>query len=613
MKAIRYNDNAWGLLLAASAFCVYLRTLSGTVTTEDPGELATALYTLGIAHPTGYPLFTLLGWFFSHLPIGGTVIWRLNLLGALLAAFAAFWFFRLFLFLLSPRARALFGMAPPPAANPTVPRAAAAAGAVVFAYSAVYWSEAVALEVYALHLVFLALVTGLFLRALADGTRKAWILFAFTLGLSFTNHMMTVLLAPAFLYLFFSVHGFGRAAWGRIAVAVLPFLAPLSLYLYLPLRAAQGPLMNWGDPSTPGAVWKHVTAAQYGDQMFSSWEIAGRKFAGFFRELPGDFGYAPLVLAVLGLWSLRRAPRLLVFTALIFATGVFYAVNYAFNDPNFNLNAHFVVATWVVLGARWIVDLPAGARPRRVALLVVGVIALCPLFLNFSRLDKSRDTLVDDYARNVLNSMDSGAVFFTNEYERLGGPAFYLQNVEGFRKDVAVLDIILLGNPWYFGHLEQSAPWLLEESRAEVEVFRAKMDRFLESQADSAGIRASVAVMFHAFVRASWRAGRPVYVSGGINPDLIEPYQHAPTGMVFRLLGAEDTTRVAVREPVYRPLPASNPLSPTVLWDYAQSYAYQGAYRLWLGDTAGGRRLLRKAVELKPDFHQAREMLENPR
>lgn len=621
MKAFRFSDTALGMLLAASAFCVYLRTLSGTVTTEDPGELATALHTLGVAHPTGYPLFTLIGRVFSLLPLGDTVIGRLNLLGAVLTALAVFLFFRTLLYLLSPEARALFRGGPAPSGSSTpsaekLDRVAAAAGTLVLAFSAVYWSEAVALEVYALHLVFLALTTRLFLRALADGTTRSWVLFAFTLGLSFTNHMMTVLLAPAFLFLFFRTHGFGRAAWRRIGIAATPFAAALSLYLYLPLRAARNPLMNWGEPSTPGALWKHVTAAQYGDQMFSSWTIAARKLGEFFTELPGDFGYAPLLLALLGLWSLRRAPRLLLFTALIFATALFYAVNYAFKDPNFNLNAHFMVAAWATFGARWVLGLSArvsGPGPRRAssALAIGGVtlLALCPLTFNFARLDKSRDTLVDDYARNVLGSMDSGAVFFSNEYERLGGPAFYLQNVEGFRKDVAVLDIILLGNPWYYAHLEQRFPWLMEGSRAEIDEFRARMDRFLEVQEDSAGIRASLATMFHAIVAASRAGGHPVYVSGGINPDLIEPYQHAPTGMVFRLLAPEDTLRVPVKEPVYRSLPASNPLTPTVQWDYAQSYAYQGAYRLWLGDTTGGRRLLEKAVALKPDFQDARDML----
>src|SRR5690606_35652561 len=137
--------------------------------------------------------------------------------------------------------------------------------------------------------------------------------------------------------------------------------------------------------------------------------------------------------------------------------------------------------------------------------------------------------------------------------ERLGSPAFYLQNVEGFRKDVAVIDIILLGNPWYYSHLEQSVPWLMELARPEIESYHAEMLRFMGGSRDTAAHNARLGAMFHAIVANAMAAGRPVYVSGGISPTLIERYQHAPTGMVFRLLEADDTLRVAVREPRYAP------------------------------------------------------------
>ena len=55
---------AFGISIVA--FIVYVRTLCPTVDFIDSGELATVAYTLGIAHPTGYPLFTLVGWIFSH-------------------------------------------------------------------------------------------------------------------------------------------------------------------------------------------------------------------------------------------------------------------------------------------------------------------------------------------------------------------------------------------------------------------------------------------------------------------------------------------------------------------------------------------------------------------
>ncbi len=637
MKHIPVSRHTFiGLLLALASFVVYRLTMAPHLGTEDPGEIATALHGLGVLHPTGYPLYSLIGSLFARLPWGDSVIERLNLLGAILTALATFLFYGTFRTLLTasttpvftPRAPAAGlsalssrrGAPQPPASwapSSSVPSSpvsslhadtAATLGAIVatltFAFSAVYWFEAVWVEVYCLHLVFLALVVRLFVAALAHpGDNRRWLMFAYVLGLSFAHHMMTVLLAPAFLLLFFQVYGFGRAAWVRIARAVPPFLLALTAYLYLPVRAAAKPLMNWGDPSTPAALWDHIRGAQFRDQMFSSLEVAGRKLLQFGADLPGDFGYAPLALALTGLWAMGRTPRLLTFTLLLFVTGVVYAINYAFDDANFHLNAHFAVAWAGGMGAAWLWTRARGAGRSAVAATVavmVGV-ALCPLAFNFKRLDKSRDTLVVDYARNVLSSLDTHGVLFSNEYERFGSPAFYLQNVEGFRADATVFDVIMLGMPWYLDHLEQRDPALMASVRPELTAFRTHLQRHLETRADSAAVRASLATLFHALVTRSEAAGRPVYVTSGINTHLIDRYQHAPTGMVFRLLAPDDTTRVPVREPRFAPLPKANRLTPTVRSDYALSYAYQGVYLAQGKDTAQAIAYFRKSLALQPD------------
>lgn len=621
MKNHRLTDNLAGLLLAAGSFLVYLATVSNTIGTEDPGELAVVLHTLGISHPTGYPLFTLLGYVFAKLPLGDNLIWRMNLFGAVLTSLATFLFFRVFLLVFSNRVAGLFRFKPAgardpaPAGSGATGRAAASLATLLFAFSARYWFEAVSLEVYALHLVFLALVTYLFLKACVqpEGARS-WILFAYVLGLSFTHHMMTVLLAPAFLFLYFSVLGGGPRAWQGILRMVPPFLAALLLYLYLPLRAAAKPLLNWGDPSTLEGFWRHVTAAQYRQQMFTSWELAVGKFIQFWADLPQDFGYAPLAAAALGIWVLwRRSGRLLLFSFLIFATGLFYAVNYAFDDPNFYLNSHFMVALWAGFGILAVAQRAATLGPA-MRFLVRGaclLVALCPLMLNYATLDKKKDSLVEDYARNVLNSMEPGAVFFSNEYERMAGPAFYLQLVEGFRSDVAVLDIVLFGNPWYYPHLEARFPWLLENSRDKVEVYRAELERFIRDPEDTVTYQAAVTAMVVDMIEKSRAMGRPVYVSERVNPEIAAGYGRLASGMVFRLAKPTDAVSIQPRRFYYRDIPTirANPLAETIRTEYARGYANQGALRFAMGDTAGAVYLLQEALRVSPDLTAASGLL----
>src|SRR5437868_4409438 len=71
------------LLAATPALLIYLRTVAPTIAAWDAGDFATAAYTLGVAHPPGYPLYTLIGFLFTHLVPVGDVGFRMNLLSAL--------------------------------------------------------------------------------------------------------------------------------------------------------------------------------------------------------------------------------------------------------------------------------------------------------------------------------------------------------------------------------------------------------------------------------------------------------------------------------------------------------------------------------------------------
>ena len=196
---------------------------------------------------------------------------------------------------------------------------------------------------YAFHVLFVSILCWLFLKAVvaqAEGRVRdfSWLsqLFALCLGLSFANHMMTVLLAPAFLYLCFAVNGWSRRAGIAIAKVVPLFLAGLIPYLYLPVRASEAPLMNWGDPSTLGGLWRHLNAHTFRYQMFRSFENALQKLGGFFTAFPREFGHAPVILVVAGFVLLaKRSRRLFVFAGLLFLTCLFYTINYGFEDPNY--------------------------------------------------------------------------------------------------------------------------------------------------------------------------------------------------------------------------------------------------------------------------------------
>ncbi|WAR18880.1 TM260-like protein [Mya arenaria] len=71
---------------------VYVYTMYPSIPGGDSGELITAAHELGVAHPPGYPVFTLLSWLAIRLIPMGSVAWRVNLLNAAMSAGAAFVF-----------------------------------------------------------------------------------------------------------------------------------------------------------------------------------------------------------------------------------------------------------------------------------------------------------------------------------------------------------------------------------------------------------------------------------------------------------------------------------------------------------------------------------------
>ncbi|MCK4385758.1 MAG: DUF2723 domain-containing protein, partial [candidate division Zixibacteria bacterium] len=77
----------WGLLLFLFFLLAYTLTLCPTVFWWDSGEFIANIAVLGIAHRPGFPIYILLGKFFSFLPFFNLAL-KINFLSALLSAFS---------------------------------------------------------------------------------------------------------------------------------------------------------------------------------------------------------------------------------------------------------------------------------------------------------------------------------------------------------------------------------------------------------------------------------------------------------------------------------------------------------------------------------------------
>lgn len=321
------QDRWWAAGLSLGALVLYVATLAPTVATvfDDSLEFQVVLPTLGIAHPTGYPLYTIAGWLFSLIPIGDAAF-RINLFSAVAGAVT------IGLLFLAAR---LLGAS----------RLAAAVVSVIYAISSTWWSQATIAEVYTLHGLFVALILVLTLQG--SGTRAPWLALVF--GLSLAHHRMTLLLIPGVVvYLLWNDPGVLRQP-RRLSKLGLAFLAPLLLYLYLPLRGQMVTALDGSEVSTWEGFWRHVLAQDYGAFLSGNPLAVERTSAYAFNLFASQVGLAGLLLGVLGWLRWGEQPRRWTMLALVFLANVLFAIRYQAADVDvFYLPATMV---WLLVAA----------------------------------------------------------------------------------------------------------------------------------------------------------------------------------------------------------------------------------------------------------------------
>ncbi len=609
-------------LVSLFAFVVYLKTLAPSVTFIDSGELAAVACTLGVAHPTGYPLFTLLGWAFSKLPIASEEIVRLNMMAAFFCAAGVYTFYHLahFVFTGILSRSSVLKFRKKEQLSVAV-RVSSAGASLLLAFSETYWSQAVSIEVYSLHVLFLSVVSYVFMKAIFDDewnpqetttrTNGWWYLFAFLLGLSFTNHMTTILLAPGFLYLYFATQGAAIDSWKRILRMVVPFFAGFSVYLYLPFRATTSPALNWGNPVTLEKFLWHWTGKQYRVWIFSSTEAAGRQLKYFMESLPFESAYVGLVLAIVGIILLWRANKqIAIGVVLLFLGCAFYSINYDIHD----IDSYFLLAYWCValiagvglIGLfRWL-----SGKMNVVALTFLFLaVSLLPLYVHYNKTDETQNYLVEDYTKNMFASLEPGALVLSYQWDYWVSASFYYQFVKDFRPDVAVVDKELLRRSWYFVELGHRYPWLIESSRAEVDAFLRELYKFEHDLPyDSRIIEASYVSMIRSFIVKSIQS-RPVYVTAEIENEFTGGLQRVPEGLAQRVYADTLQHEVRVVNFSYRDFSRAGRLEDGIKSMYANAL-YAQALRL----VQGGRDdmaidVLKKSLLYNPNSAETNSLL----
>jgi hypothetical protein len=535
-------------------FTLYILTLAPSVAFTDSGELAAACATLGVAHPTGYPLFVILGFLWTKIPLPFSIIFKLNLFAAFCTALASLLFFELTLFLLSviqerqshppKETKKKKSKSKSEQTSVALERESlvliALSASLLFAFSRTIWAQATAIEVYSLHLVMLVLSIRLFLRftlAKEPQTRDA-LIWAFVLGLGFTNHLTMILLAPAMLYFYFHRFGFTKDAFTRIAIMSVPFALGLSLYLYLPIRSSMSPEFNWGEVHRSfDKFFYHVSGKQYQIHLFNgNWEPQAKIL---FSLVPFELAVVGIALSLYGAVRLFQVEKPLAwFMVLLVFGSALYAVNYNVHD----VDSYFLLTFLglILLAGLGLLFL---AQQRKAVALASLILPLIAIAINFNHNNKRNETLVVDYTKTMVEPLEPNALVLSAQWDYFCSAFWYLQRFEGLRPDVVMIEKELLRRTWYVRAVQRQYPEIAEKCRNEMEAFLEDLEQFESGKPyNQIRIQTRWIAMLNALIEKNMNE-RPVYLTTDVlqtEPEVATAYQKVPQGFALRV-STQDT------------------------------------------------------------------------
>ena len=422
---------------------LYLRTMAPTAAWYDMAEMAAAAYYLGIAHHTGYPLYVLLGKLFTFIPLGD-IGYRVNLMSA---AFAVGTVIVVFFIVWDLTHR----------------RSAAALTALTLGVSSTLWSNATLAESYTLNAFFTALLTYLLFTWQRTSRRGPLLIAFYLLGLAMGNHHLIQFFGPAILIYWGAVHWHREhhLPWKDLSLFLVLFLAGFAINLYLPIRAAQKPVIMWADASDWRIFLSMITT---GKQSQSTFITPKANLAATHIHIKAmllfplyEFTAVGLALALWGAVRLWRDNRPLLLHSLVGGglTLLMILVYVIHNIFQYFLPIYVMAAICLGVGINALLDLPLrwqSKHPegstraislRMIPLLLSFLLMGLPLYLvgrDFNVLDRSRDASSYHYANYLSGQLEPDARLLADFWA--WAPLAYYQTVGGWRSDVLTYPVL---------------------------------------------------------------------------------------------------------------------------------------------------------------------------
>ncbi|MDF1543558.1 MAG: DUF2723 domain-containing protein [bacterium] len=475
-----WKKSIWWLL--PFVYLIYYLTAYRSITWWDSAEYSLAAATLGVAHPPGSLLLTLMGYPLSWVIPVDSIAFAYNLLAAVLAVLT-----------LALTAGLIRIATTADADYKQWPLLVASASAILtLGFGLTLWRYAIKFTPYVLTPLFTVLIVLALLRVVRENQVDRSIfrflfLTGLLLGLDISVHRTNLLLAPAVLVAILLLQKRLRYRWRTWLSPILGGCLGLSLHFLIMLMASARPFLNASNPTTLSRFWNYVSLKQYGGGLLVNlWPRKDEFFSGQVMDYINDFAdtflynagplsfirEAALLVGLFGaviLWKRKR--KIAVLLTSLFLLSSAGAILY-FNVPeNFfrSMDRHYlpsfvIFAVFLGVGSHQLLVWAGSKRhslagTAAVSILITLLLALpvSQLWARFDQVNASNRNFCRQFAVDILEQMQPNAIILT------GGdtdtyPLWYMQQVEKVRPDITILNVPLLNTDWYRDNLLQREP-----------------------------------------------------------------------------------------------------------------------------------------------------------
>jgi tetratricopeptide (TPR) repeat protein len=415
MRSIPISRRYILLIPALIALSAYLLTVCRTLYIGDGAEFALVLKTLGIAHPPGYPLFTIVGSVFVQALFFLRPIFAANLFNILVTAVAVAVLF------LSLRRHLTEGYA--------------ALVSLAWAFVPAFWAQTVGVEIYNANLLLMLLT----LLALEGNACYKWPLVFYLFGLCLDGNPTSLALAPTLLFVFFQEREYRR--WWRIPGYLGLMALAGTLYFYLWVRSAQYPVVDWGHPVGISAWLDHITLRQYRDTTVGGfldgvWQSAKL----FWLALLSAWWWMGIVGTISGIYLgfRRNAPRTLSLLLMLVTSFLLAAAQHAPDYDPYFLPTLLACLLLLANNFAWLQE----RRLRQALPLTATAFAVAAMLIaHYRGQDKSNYTFYEENSRLILDAAGEGVLFTSCDVDGFG--PLYLRYAENYRPNLTVYDRVV--------------------------------------------------------------------------------------------------------------------------------------------------------------------------